>query len=77
MDLTNGTPAQIKEYKESWLMYAFKVNVDKSLDVQGKVWCRRNVENWNWSFDVNEDFYVFLFHFECDANKFKNDLKIS
>lgn len=73
MDLEKATPQAISDYKQSWMSRAaWPVRLHSDLDVQGKDWCRRNMERWQWSFKKYTNVYEHTFFFEhkCDAEEF-------
>ena len=58
------TPIEIFEYKRAWRSNACSVRLHSDLDWQGKDWCRKNLERWQWSFDTYTDVYEHTFWFE-------------
>lgn len=58
------TPIEIDDYKTTWLKNAHVVTVNEDLDVDGKSWCRKNVERHRWSFSRYTDIYEHTFYFE-------------
>ncbi len=68
------TPQEQFDYKTKWLSaggHAVKIHSDQ--DVDGKLWCSRNVERHKWSFASYTDLYEHTFQFEDadTAEKFK------
>lgn len=64
------TPQEIQDYKTKWLMEDGKpVKIHSDLDVEGKFWCRRNLERQQWSFHSYTDMYQHTFYFEHDHHK--------
>jgi hypothetical protein len=68
------TPIEIDDYKTTWLKNAHVVQVNEDLDVDGKSWCRKNVERHRWSFSRYTDIYEHTFYFEIKqtANDFES-----
>lgn len=68
------TPQAIDDYKRSWKP-GHPVRLHSDLDTQGKAWCRRNLERWQWSFSSFTDVYEHTFHFELEehAAQFKEE----
>lgn len=59
------TPQEIYEYKTKWMIDASNpVKICSDLDVEGKLWCRRNLERHQWSFSKYTDHYEHTFYFE-------------
>ena len=59
------TPQDINEYKMQWMRVAnHPVRIHSDLDVEGKDWCRRNLERHQWSFQSWTDVYEHTFYFE-------------
>jgi len=75
--MTPITPIEIDEYKTKWLKNAHFVTVNEDLDIEGKTWCRKNVERQRWSFSKYTDVYEHTFYFEDadTAQAFKEWLK--
>jgi hypothetical protein len=72
------TPQEIFEYKTKWLSaggHAVKLHSD--LDVEGKLWCRRNVERHQWSFIQYTDLYehTFLFENQDTSKQFEKEFE--
>ena len=67
------TPQEQSDYKNSWKP-GHSVRLHSDLDVQGKTWCKRNVERHQWSFTSYTDVYEHTFHFELEehALEFEN-----
>lgn len=65
------TPQEQHDYKLKWLP-GYPVRLHSDLDVQGKTWCKRNVERHQWSFTTYTNVYEHTFHFELEehANEF-------
>lgn len=68
------TPLETFDYKRNWLP-GYKVRLHSDLDVQGKDWCRKNLERHQWSMVSWTDVYEHTFHFENkdDADSFKSE----
>lgn len=68
------TPLETFDYKRNWLP-GHKVRLHSDLDVQGKDWCRKNLERHQWSMVSWTDVYEHTFHFENedDADSFKSE----
>jgi len=66
------TPQEITDYKNSWRP-GYAVTLHSDLDTQGKDWCRKNLERWQWSFTSYTDVYehTFCFEHKHDANVFE------
>lgn len=64
MDMEKATPQQISDYKRSWKNNAFSVRLHSDMDVEGKDWCRKHLNRWQWSMDKYTDVYEHTFHFE-------------
>jgi hypothetical protein len=60
------TPQDIVDYKTRWLKNAHVATVNEDLDIEGKTWCRKNVERHKWSFSKYTDVYEHTFYFEDD-----------
>jgi hypothetical protein len=60
------TPIEIDDYKTTWLKNAHIVQVNEDLDVDGKTWCRKNVDRHRWSFSQYTDIYEHTFYFEAE-----------
>lgn len=63
MTSTLTTPQEIFEYKQSWLP-GISVPIHSDLDVQGKTWCRKNLQRYQWSVTTWTAPYEHTFHFE-------------
>ena len=61
------TPQEISDHKLKWRP-GFTARLHSDLDTQGKAWCRRNLERWQWSFTSYTDVYEHTFHFELDEH---------
>ena len=61
------TPQEQFDYKNNWKP-GVTVRLHSDLDVQGKTWCKRNVERHQWSFTSYTDVYEHTFHFELDEH---------
>jgi hypothetical protein len=59
------TPQEQSDHKNRWKP-GFIVRLHSDLDVQGKTWCKRNVERHQWSFTTYTDVYEHTFHFELE-----------
>lgn len=57
------TPQEIAEHKMRWLP-GYSVRLHSDLDVQGKDWCRKNLERHEWSFKAWTAVYEHTFYFE-------------
>jgi hypothetical protein len=57
------TPQEIFEYKLRWKP-GFAVALHSDLDVRGKAWCRRALEQHQWSFTPWTGVYEHTFYFE-------------
>jgi hypothetical protein len=57
------TPQETFEYKMHW-MPGHPVRLHSDLTDQGKTWCRRNLERYQWSFTAWTHNYEHTFHFE-------------
>ena len=75
MDMEKATPQQISDYKRGWMMNSSAVRLHSDKDVEGKDWCRRNLERWQWSFTRWTDVYehTFYFEFKKDAEEFEQE----
>ena len=73
IDKMKMTPQEIFEYKNTWKLQGFQVDVHSDLDVQCKDWCRKNLNRWEWSMDSYTDVYSHSFYFEEEqaADEFK------
>jgi hypothetical protein len=59
------TPLEIAEYKQRWMAKGgYPVCLHSDLDIEGKDWCRRNLERHQWSFKPHTDVYEHTFYFE-------------
>lgn len=59
------TPQEIFEYKNKWLTNGGHcVRIHSDLDIEGKNWCRKNLERHQWSFEKYTDVYEHTFCFE-------------
>ena len=59
------TPQEIFEYKKSWLTAGGNpVRIHSDLDIEGKQWCRKNLERHQWSFQSYTGVYEHTFWFE-------------
>lgn len=64
------TPQEINDYKTRWLRETDNsVRIHSDLDVEGKDWCRRNVERHQWSFRAWTAIYEHTFYFEDRETK--------
>jgi hypothetical protein len=61
------TPQEQHDYKLKWLP-GYPVRLHSDLDVQGKTWCKRNVERHQWSFTTYTNVYEHTFHFELEEH---------
>jgi hypothetical protein len=69
------TPQEIFDYKTVWLQKGgYPVKIHSDLDIEGKYWCRQNVERHKWSFTSYTDIYehTFIFEEEETAKKFED-----
>jgi hypothetical protein len=57
------TPQEIGDYKRKW-MPGYSVRLHSDLDIQGKDWCRKHLERYQWSFSQWTAVYEHTFHFE-------------
>lgn len=62
------TPQEMSDYKFRW-MPGHAVRLHSDLAVEGKDWCRRNLQRHQWSFSQWTAAYEHTFHFE--------DIKVS
>ena len=60
------TPQEIAEYKQRWMNSGnnYPIKIDSDLDIEGKYWCRKNLERHQWSFGKYTDHYEHTFYFE-------------
>lgn len=58
------TPQEISDYKYIWFPNCHSVRLHSDLDIDGKDWCRRNLERHQWSMSQYTNFYEHTFHFE-------------
>jgi hypothetical protein len=61
------TPQEQADYKNNWKP-GFTVRLHSDLNVQGKTWCKRNLERHQWSFTTYTDVYEHTFHFELEEH---------
>ena len=61
------TPQEQHDYKLKWLP-GYPVRLHSDLDVQGKTWCKRNVERHQWSFTTYTNVYEHTFYFELEEH---------
>jgi len=75
-DLQHATSDQIEDYKKTWLNKSYNVQVDSTMDVKGKSWCRHNLNRWNWSFTPNttSNKHTFFFEHESTSEQFKLEI---
>jgi hypothetical protein len=73
------TPQEIFDYKTKWLKTAHIVKVNSDLDIEGKRWCRQNLERQEWSFSSYTDVYEHTFYFENaeSAKQFESWLDVN
>lgn len=78
MDLTKATPDTIKQYKNDWIPTGYVVKIKSDLDVQGKDWCRHNLDRWMWSMESFTDstHHTFIFEHEDDADDFAENFDV-
>lgn len=57
------TPQEIADYKMRW-MPGYAVSLHSDLDVQGKDWCRKQLQRHQWSFRPWTNLYAHTFYFE-------------
>lgn len=71
--MEKATPQQISEYKQQWMKNNHPVRLHSDKVIQGKEWCRRNLERWQWKMNTYTDVYEHTFYFEWDkdAKEFK------
>ena len=62
------TPQEIADYKQQWMQDCFHVRLHSDLDVQGKDWCRRNLERWQWKMNTYTNVYEHTFYFELEEH---------
>lgn len=60
------TPQEIFDYKLRWKP-GYEIALHSDLDIQGKSWCRRNLEPHKWSFTAWTAVYEHSFFFEDTA----------
>ncbi len=73
------TPQEVFDYKTTWLSNGGNpVKVHSDLDIEGKYWCRQNIERHQWSFTSYTGVYEHTFHFESKdhADKFSKHFNI-
>mgnify|MGYP001098714183 FL=1 len=59
------TPLEIAEYKQRWMSQGgYAVRLHSDLDVEGKDWCRPNLERHQWRFRPHTNVYEHTFFFE-------------
>jgi len=59
------TPQEIAEYKQRWMSNGgHAVCLHSDLDVEGKAWCRHNLDRHQWSFKPHTNVYEHTFYFE-------------
>ena len=60
------TPQEIAEYKQRWMSSGnnYPIKIHSDLDIEGKYWCRKNIERHQWSFVKYTDHYEHTFYFE-------------
>lgn len=63
----------IVEYNAQWKQNANAVEVDVTIDVDGKEWCRKRLDRYDWSFDTYSDKNVFLFKDHDISEMFRTD----
>jgi hypothetical protein len=62
------TPQEINDHKMKWMRESnHSVRLHSDLDVEGKDWCRKNLERHQWSFSQYSGVYEHTFHFESQA----------
>jgi hypothetical protein len=61
------TPQEQHDYKLKWLP-GYPVRLHSDLDVQGKTWCKRNIERHQWSFTTYTNVYEHTFYFELEEH---------
>jgi len=64
------TPLEIAEYKQRWMSKeeTHSVRLHSDLDTQGKTWCRRNLERWQWKMNTYTNVYEHTFFFELEEH---------
>jgi hypothetical protein len=70
--MDNMAPIDIFEYKNRWKPNGYSVRLHSDLDWQGKDWCRKNLQRWQWSMTswTNSYEHTFLFEDEQHAIEF-------
>jgi hypothetical protein len=68
------TPQEVSDYKNGWMASGNNnpVRLHSDLAVQGKDWCRRHLDRWQWKMDSYTNVYehTFFFENEEDADHF-------
>jgi len=64
------TPQEIFEYKNTWKP-GFTVRLHSDLVIDGKTWCRRQLQRHQWSMTEYTDVYEHTFHFEDSGEAFR------
>jgi Ser-tRNA(Ala) deacylase AlaX len=62
------TPQDIFEYKLNWKPRAYTVRLHSDLHIEGKDWCRKNCERWEWSMNSYTNVYEHTFLFEKEQH---------
>ena len=70
------TPQEIAEYKMRWKP-GYTVRLHSDVVDQGKTWCRRHLEQHQWSVSTWTNVYEHTFHFENDDFGHKFELEFS
>lgn len=59
------TPLEIFDYKNMWMHNGgYRVRIHSDLDLDAKIWCRRNLEQYEWLMRTYSDIYEHTFWFE-------------
>jgi hypothetical protein len=58
------TPQEIFDYKLKWSNNAHEVQVHSDLFYECYAWCKKNAEQWEWSYQKYTDVYAHTFYFE-------------
>lgn len=59
------TPVEIFEYKNKWKP-GFTVRLHSDLRLQGKDYCRKQLQNYQWAFKIYTNVYEDTFYFEAE-----------
>lgn len=78
---TPQTPQEITKYKRQWMMLqnTTAIPLHDDLHVEGKSWCRRNLERHQWSMTAYTDECEHTFYFEHKehADEFNRHINLS